>query len=68
MLIDVRFTPQKRTWEVFQPKALNNRDQKWSLKWGPPREDIQNARMIIGQGRGWIDRRKRFLKAVRFCR
>ena len=51
MLIDVRFTPQKRTWEVFQPKALNNRDQKWSLKWGPPREDIQNARMIIGQGR-----------------
>jgi hypothetical protein len=43
--------------EVFQPKALDrlDRDQKWSLKWGAPRKDIQNARRIIGQGQGWID-------------
>jgi hypothetical protein len=31
-------------------------------------EDIQNARWIIGQGQGWIDRRERLLRAVRFCR
>jgi hypothetical protein len=33
-----------------------------------PHEVIQNARRIIGRGQGWIDRRERLLRAVRFCR
>src|SRR6516162_8102983 len=59
------FYPRKRTLEVFQPKALDrlDRDQKWSLKWGPPHEDIQNARRIIGQGQGWIERLEQALKS-----
>jgi len=32
-----------------------------------PREDIQNARTIIGQGRGWIDS-NRALRAARLFR
>ena len=35
---------------------------------GAPRKDIQNARRIIGQAQGWIDRRESLLRAVRFCR
>jgi hypothetical protein len=44
--------------------ALNRmeRDQDWAAKWGAPREDIQNARRLIGQGPGWIDRLKAGLK------
>jgi hypothetical protein len=49
---------QKRTSGLFRPKTLDrlDRDQKWSSKCGAPHEDIQNARRIIGQGQGWIDR------------
>ena len=32
------------------------RDKAWADKWGAPREDIQNARKIVGEGPGWIDR------------
>ena len=37
-------------------------DQQWSAKWGVPREDIKNARRIIGQDPGWIDRLEQGLK------
>lgn len=45
--------------------ALNRleRDNDWAAKWGAPREDIQNARRIIGQGPGWIDRLDSALKS-----
>lgn len=37
-------------------------DQDWAGKWGAPRGDIQNARSIIGQGAGWVDRLEEALK------
>jgi hypothetical protein len=39
------------------------RDEKWASRWGAPREDIQRARAIIGEGAGWIDRLEAALKA-----
>jgi len=36
--------------------ARMERDKEWAAKWGAPRADIQNARRIIGEGPGWIDR------------
>jgi hypothetical protein len=39
------------------------RDEQWAAKWGAPREDIQNARRIIGEGPGWIDRLEAALKS-----
>jgi hypothetical protein len=39
------------------------RDQHWMRKWGAPKEDIQNARRIIGEGPGWVDRLESALKA-----
>jgi len=38
----------------WHPKS--SADAPTSAKCGPPHEDIQNARRIIGQGQGWIDR------------
>ncbi|EHR03230.1 hypothetical protein [Bradyrhizobium sp. WSM471] len=37
-------------------------DQQWAKKWGAPREDIQNARRIIGEGKGWPERLEAALK------
>jgi hypothetical protein len=37
-------------------------DAATSSKCGAPHEDIQNARRIIGQGQGWIDRLEQALK------
>ena len=62
MLDYVNSTPQLR--EAFnsnphipqQALMKLERDQAWASKWGAPREDIQNARKIIGEGPGWADR------------
>ena len=43
--------------------ARLERDQEWAAQWGAPREDIQNARKIIGAGPGWVDRIEAALKA-----
>jgi hypothetical protein len=37
------------------------RDADWADKWGGTREDIENARRIIGQGVGWVGRLKQAL-------
>ena len=39
------------------------RDEKLSAQYGATRKDIANARKIIGQGKGWIDRLKKSLEA-----
>jgi len=39
------------------------RDEDWAAKWGAPREDIENARKIIGEGTGWVDRIEAALKS-----
>jgi hypothetical protein len=39
------------------------RDHDWIPKWGAPNEDIQNARRIIGEGPGRVDRLEAALKA-----
>lgn len=38
------------------------RDKKLSKKYGSTREDIQNARAIVGEGAGWIDRLRKGLQ------
>ena len=43
----------------YIPKAALNRlerDKNWQAQWGAAREDVQNARRIIGEGPGWIGR------------
>jgi hypothetical protein len=67
---DVRFTLESGHWDYSgRRRSIRlHRDQKWSSKCGAPHEDIQNARRIIGQGQGCIDRRERLLRAARFCR
>jgi hypothetical protein len=42
--------------------ARLQRDEAWASKWGAPREDIQNARRILSQGPGGIDRLEAALK------
>jgi hypothetical protein len=42
--------------------AKLQRDEAWASKWGAPREDIQNARRILGEGPGGIDRLEAALK------
>ena len=47
------------------PKAALDRlqrDIEASGKWGKTRDDIQNARAIIGEGRGWVDRLEAAMK------
>lgn len=39
------------------------RDEKLSAQYGATRKDIANARKIIGEGKGWIDRLKKSLEA-----
>ena len=43
--------------------ARLERDQDYSRLWGATREDIQNARKIIGEGKGWVDRLEAAMKA-----
>jgi hypothetical protein len=42
--------------------AKLERDDAWAAKWGAPREDIQNARRILSEGPGGIDRLEAALK------
>ena len=42
--------------------AKLSRDEAWASKWGATREDIQNARRIISEGPGAIDRLEAALK------
>jgi hypothetical protein len=50
---------------LIPPNAMNRmtRDQDWMTNWSVPREDIQNARRIAGEGTGWVDRIEAALKA-----
>ena len=67
MLSKVTRTPEMRKAfnqnEMIPPKAQGNleRDQQWSERWGAPRADVQNARRIIGEGPGWVDRLEKAL-------
>lgn len=68
MLDAVNVTPEARAAFDKNPyipqNALNRaeRDEAWSKKWGVTRDDIQNARRIIGEGPGWIGRLEDALK------
>jgi hypothetical protein len=68
MLDYVNKTPEIRTALNDNPylgeRALARvaRDENWTAKWGATREDIQNARRIIGDGPGWVDRMEEALK------
>jgi hypothetical protein len=68
MLQEVTKTPELRAAfnnNPYLPKnALDRmaRDSEWAEKWGATRRDIQNARRIIGQGPGWIERLEKGLK------
>lgn len=44
--------------------ALNrlSRDEDWAQKWGATGQHFQNARAIIGEGPGWLDRLQEGLK------
>ena len=69
MLSHVNVTPELRAAmndNVDIPKAALarlERDQDYSRQWGATREDIQNARKIIGEGKGWVDRLESAMKA-----
>lgn len=68
LLKELNVTPEIRATFDKNPyipqNALNRleRDEQWASKWGATREDIQNARRIIGQGPGWIGRLEDALK------
>jgi hypothetical protein len=68
-LSHVNSTPEIRAAINNNPdiakKALGNleRDNEWAAKLGATREDIQNARSIIGEGPGWVDRLEAGLKS-----
>ena len=42
--------------------ARNERDKRWSKKFGSMRKDIQLARQIISEGPGWIDKFEALVK------
>ena len=69
MLSRVNVTPEVRAAmndNADIPKAALarlERDQAYSNQWGATREDIQNARRIIGEGKGWVDRLEAAMKA-----
>ncbi len=44
------------------PKAALARLER-DQEWGATREDIQNARKIKGDGKGWVDRLESAMKA-----
>lgn len=68
MLKNVTATPELRAAmnnNVNIPKAALDRlerDTEASQRYGAAREDIQNARRIIGEGKGWVDRIESALK------
>jgi hypothetical protein len=69
MLSHINVTPEVRAAmneNVDIPKAALarlERDQEYSRQWGVAREDIRNARNIIGEGKGWVDRLESAMKA-----
>lgn len=69
MLSYINVTPELRAAmndNADIPKAALarfERDQEYSRQWGATREDIQNARKIIGEGKGWVDRLEAAMKA-----
>jgi hypothetical protein len=69
MLSHLNVTPELRAVlndNADIPKAALarlERDQAYSKQWGATREDIQNARKIIGEGKGWVDRLESAIKA-----
>src|SRR5207237_10775186 len=69
LLSHVTVTPEVRAAmnaNADIPKAALarlERDQAYSKQWGATREDIQNARKIIGEGKGWVDRLESAMKA-----
>jgi hypothetical protein len=68
VLQEINKTPELRAAFNENPyipqKALNNleRDKAWSQRWGATNQAIDNARKIIGEGPGWIDRLEAALK------
>jgi hypothetical protein len=68
MLTDVSVTPEIRAAmnnNPYIPQDALDRlalDQDWQPKWGVTREGFQNARRIVGDGPGWIDRIEAALK------
>jgi hypothetical protein len=68
MLDAVNVTPEARAAFDNNPYIPQNalsraeRDDQWVKKWGVTRQDIQNARRIIGEGPGWIGRLEKALK------
>jgi hypothetical protein len=68
LLKELNVTPQIRDAFDKNPYIAQNalsrleRDEAWSQKWGATRQDIQNARRIIGEGPGWITRLDQALK------
>ncbi len=69
MLEQISKTPRLRAAMSNNPDipkaalARLERDEEWAGKWGATREDIQNARRIIGKGTGWVERLEAALKA-----
>jgi hypothetical protein len=68
LLKELNVTPQIRAAFDKNPYIAQNalsrleRDEQWAAKWGATRQDIQNARRIIGEGPGWITRLDEALK------
>lgn len=68
LLERLNVTPQMRNAFDNNPYIAENalsrlaRDEEWVSRWGATREDIQNARRIIGEGRGWVGRLEDALK------
>jgi len=68
LLKELNVTPQIREAFDKNPYIAQNalarleRDEAWSKQWGATRQDIQNARRIIGEGPGWVSRLDEALK------
>jgi len=69
MLSKINSTPELRRAFDQNPYIPQNalarleRDAEYAAQWGATRADIQNARRIIGEGPGWVDRLSRALDA-----
>lgn len=68
MLEQVTKTPELRAafnnnpYIAERALAKLDRDEAWASKWGLTRPDVQNARRILGEGPGGIDRLEAALK------
>jgi hypothetical protein len=60
---EIRDAMNRNPYIAERALAKLERDEDWASKWGAPRQDIQNARAILGQGPGGIDRLEAALKA-----